>query len=40
MSELKIREPKKKELTTVEASLRLDAIAQLDLACPGAKWQT
>lgn len=25
--ELKIREPKKKELTTVEASLRLDAIA-------------
>ncbi len=26
-SELKIREPKKKELTTVEASLRLDAIA-------------
>jgi photosystem II S4 domain protein len=27
VSELKIREPKKKELTTVEASLRLDAIA-------------
>jgi RNA-binding protein YlmH len=27
LSELKIREPKKKELTTVEASLRLDAIA-------------
>ncbi|MGE5657772.1 MAG: photosystem II S4 domain protein, partial [Actinomycetota bacterium] len=26
-SELKIREPKKKELTTVEASMRLDAIA-------------
>jgi photosystem II S4 domain protein len=26
-NELKIREPKKKELTTVEASLRLDAIA-------------
>ena len=26
-AELKIREPKKKELTTVEASLRLDAIA-------------
>jgi photosystem II S4 domain protein len=26
-SELKLREPKKKELTTVEASLRLDAIA-------------
>jgi photosystem II S4 domain protein len=26
-SELKIREPKKKEMTTVEASLRLDAIA-------------
>lgn len=27
ISELKIREPNKKELTTVEASLRLDAIA-------------
>lgn len=27
LSELKIREPKKKQLTTVEASLRLDAIA-------------
>jgi photosystem II S4 domain protein len=27
LSELKIREPKKKELTTVEASMRLDAIA-------------
>lgn len=27
VSELKVREPKKKELTTVEASLRLDAIA-------------
>lgn len=27
LSELKIREPKKKESTTVEASLRLDAIA-------------
>jgi len=27
VEELKIREPKKKELTTVEASLRLDAIA-------------
>lgn len=27
LSEIKIREPKKKELTTVEASLRLDAIA-------------
>jgi photosystem II S4 domain protein len=27
LSELKIREPKTKELTTVEASLRLDAIA-------------
>ncbi|AFZ02427.1 photosystem II S4 domain protein [Calothrix sp. PCC 6303] len=27
ISELKIREPKKKEMTTVEASLRLDAIA-------------
>lgn len=26
-SELKVREPKKRELTTVEASLRLDAIA-------------
>lgn len=27
LSELKIREPKKKEITTVEASMRLDAIA-------------
>ncbi|MBO3460704.1 photosystem II S4 domain protein [Aetokthonos hydrillicola Thurmond2011] len=27
LSELKVREPKKKELSTVEASLRLDAIA-------------
>ena len=27
LGELKIREPKKKELTTVEASMRLDAIA-------------
>ncbi len=27
LAELKIREPKKKELTTVEASLRLDAVA-------------
>ncbi|MDX2216250.1 MAG: photosystem II S4 domain protein [Oculatellaceae cyanobacterium bins.114] len=27
LNELKIREPKKKEMTTVEASLRLDAIA-------------
>ncbi|BAZ18114.1 RNA-binding S4 domain-containing protein [Calothrix sp. NIES-4071] len=27
LNELKIREPKKKELTTVEASLRLDAVA-------------
>jgi len=27
LEELKIREPKKKEMTTVEASLRLDAIA-------------
>ena len=27
LSELKVREPKKKELTTVEASLRLDAVA-------------
>ncbi len=27
LTDLKIREPKKKELTTVEASLRLDAIA-------------
>ena len=27
LSELKIREPKKKEMTTVEASLRLDAVA-------------
>lgn len=27
LSELKVREPKKKEMTTVEASLRLDAVA-------------
>ncbi|MBW4652396.1 MAG: photosystem II S4 domain protein [Kaiparowitsia implicata GSE-PSE-MK54-09C] len=27
LSDLKIREPKKKEMTTVEASLRLDAVA-------------
>jgi len=27
LSELKIREPKKKEMTTVEASMRLDAVA-------------
>jgi RNA-binding protein YlmH len=27
VTELRVREPKKKELTTVEASLRLDAIA-------------
>ncbi|MGF1493467.1 MAG: photosystem II S4 domain protein [Microcoleaceae cyanobacterium] len=27
LAELKIREPKKKEITTVEASLRLDAVA-------------
>lgn len=27
LTELKIREPKKKELTTVEASMRLDAVA-------------
>lgn len=27
LSELKIRQPKKKEMTTVEASLRLDAVA-------------
>lgn len=27
LSELKIREPKKKEMTTVEASMRLDALA-------------
>jgi len=34
MSELKIREPKK-ELTTVEASLRLDAIASAGfVSCP------
>ena len=27
LAELKVREPKKKEMTTVEASMRLDAIA-------------
>lgn len=37
LSELKIREPKKKELTTVEASLRLDAIASAGFAMSRSK---
>ncbi len=37
LSELKIREPKKKELTTVEASLRLDAIASAGFAMSRGK---
>ncbi|MGD1913968.1 MAG: photosystem II S4 domain protein [Rivularia sp. (in: cyanobacteria)] len=36
-SELKIREPKKKELTTVEASLRLDAIASAGFSISRSK---
>ena len=37
LSELKIREPKKKELTTVEASLRLDAIASAGFSMSRSK---
>ena len=39
LSELKIREPKKKEMTTVEASMRLDAVASAGFASLAAKWQ-
>ncbi|MGC1247933.1 MAG: photosystem II S4 domain protein [Spirulinaceae cyanobacterium] len=37
LNELKIRPPKKKELTTVEASLRLDAIASAGLGLSRSK---
>lgn len=37
LSELRIREPKKKELTTVEASLRLDAIASAGFSMSRSK---
>lgn len=37
LSELKVREPKKKELTTVEASLRLDAVASAGFAMSRSK---
>ncbi|MBE9049688.1 photosystem II S4 domain protein [Nostocales cyanobacterium LEGE 11386] len=37
ITELKIREPKKKELTTVEASLRLDAIASAGFSMSRSK---
>ncbi|WP_414564515.1 MULTISPECIES: photosystem II S4 domain protein [unclassified Anabaena] len=37
ISELKVREPKKKELTTVEASLRLDAIASAGFSMSRSK---
>ncbi|MEM7772720.1 MAG: photosystem II S4 domain protein [Cyanobacteria bacterium P01_A01_bin.37] len=37
LSELRIREPKKKEMTTVEASLRLDAIASFGFGMSRSK---
>lgn len=37
INELKVREPKKKELTTVEASLRLDAIASAGFSMSRSK---
>ncbi|MBE9217193.1 photosystem II S4 domain protein [Plectonema cf. radiosum LEGE 06105] len=37
LSELKVREPRKKELTTVEASLRLDAIASAGFSMSRSK---
>ncbi|MEG4034242.1 photosystem II S4 domain protein [Microcoleus sp. S36b_A4] len=37
LSELKIREPKKKEMTTVEASMRLDAVASAGFAMSRSK---
>lgn len=40
LSELKIRPPKKKELTTVEASLRLDAIASAGFGMSRSKMVT
>jgi photosystem II S4 domain protein len=40
INELKVREPKKKELTTVEASLRLDAIASAGFGMSRSKMVT
>lgn len=37
LTELKIREPKKKEMTTVEASMRLDAVASAGFAMSRSK---
>jgi photosystem II S4 domain protein len=37
LSELKIRDPKKKEMTTVEASMRLDAVASAGFAMSRSK---
>ncbi|MGI0485305.1 photosystem II S4 domain protein [Pantanalinema rosaneae CENA516] len=37
LTELKLREPKKKELTTVEASMRLDAIASAGFSISRSK---
>lgn len=37
LGELKVREPKKKEMTTVEASLRLDAIASFGFGMSRSK---
>lgn len=37
LTELKVREPKKKEMTTVEASLRLDAIASFGFGMSRSK---
>lgn len=37
LSELKVREPRKKEMTTVEASLRLDAVASAGLGTSRSK---
>src|SRR4028118_968832 len=37
LRELKIREPKKKEMTTVEASMRLDAVASAGFAMSRSK---
>jgi len=37
LSELKIREPKKQEMTTVEASMRLDAVASAGFAMSRSK---
>ncbi|HEY9628462.1 MAG TPA: photosystem II S4 domain protein [Coleofasciculaceae cyanobacterium] len=37
LSELKLREPKKKEMTTVEASMRLDAVASAGFSMSRSK---